>query len=531
MATDTREIEWKYEAPPNTPLPDLTDLPRVAAQTQAQDETLDAVYYDTETFDLARAGITLRRRSGGGDAGWHLKIPEERAGVRAELRLPASAGTKPAASGGNGDGAAADGPPKEFATLLTARVRGRKLRPVARVSTHRRRSILMDTEDHALAEIALDAVTAESLGRDSGLTRWNEIEIELADGVDAGEGLLKAADRQLRHRGLRRSSRPTKLHTALAHSLDAVESGMEAAALADGARASSAAPILAYLREQFEELTAWDLAVRRDEYDSIHQMRVAARRLRATFQVYGPLFQLAATREIVGNLRWLGELLGRARDEEVISERLSAEIGAVPAELVLGPVAARVTGHYAPRQAAARREALKALSSSRYVALLRGLETLLEKPPLSEYAEKDPAAVPELAYRAHRRVRQRMRSALQTPEGPDRDLALHEVRKAAKRARYAAEAAEFSYGKQARRSARDYKKLQSLLGDQHDAVIGADALRKLAIHAHIDGENAFTFGLLHQRQLDTAERLARKVPGTWKRVGRRKRAAWMKKRA
>jgi CHAD domain-containing protein len=171
------------------------------------------------------------------------------------------------------------------------------------------------------------------------------------------------------------------------------------------------------------------------------------------------------------------------------------------------------------------------MSSSRYVALLRGLETLLEKPPLSEYAEKAPAAVPELAYQAHRRVRSRMRSALQTPEGPDRDLALHEVRKAAKRARYAAEAAEFSYGKQARRSARDYKKLQSLLGDQHDAVIGADALRKLAIHAHIDGENAFTFGLLHQRQLDTAERLARKVPGTWKRVGRRKRAAWMKKRA
>ena len=563
MAIDTREIEWKYEAPPNTPFPDLTDLPRVAAQTQAADVTLDAVYYDTEAFDLARAGITLRRRSGGADAGWHLKIPEERQGVRAELRLPASAGASSnrtggsnransngavsngvnpngtnGANGSNGarpesaDGravATADAPPKQFVALLTARVRGRKLRPVARLTTHRRRCTLVDAEDRALAEIALDAVTAESYGRNSGLTRWNEIEIELADGVIAGESLLKAADRQLRHRGLRRSSRPTKLHTALAHSLDAVESRMAAAALADGTRAGTAAPILAYLRDRFEELTAWDLAVRRDEYDAVHQLRVAARKLRATFQVFAPLFQPVAIRELVSDLRWLGDTLGRARDEEVISERLAAEIGAVPADLLLGPVAARVTAHYAPRQAAARRDALKGLASPRYVTLLRGLEALLEAPPLSEHAEQDPAAVPELVYQAHRRVRRRMRLALQTPEGPARDLALHDVRKAAKQARYAAEAAEYSYGKQARRSARGYKELQTLLGEHHDAIIGAEALRKLAIHAHIDGENAFTFGLLHQRQLDSAERLARKVPRTWKKVGRRKHAAWMKR--
>jgi CHAD domain-containing protein len=521
MATDTREIEWKYEAPPNTPFPDLTDLPSVAGRTPEREDALDAVYYDTEVFDLARAGITLRRRTGGGDGGWHLKIPQERPGVRSELRLPASAGAKSA--GG------ADAPPREFAGLLTARVRGRKLRPVARISTRRRRSTLLDTEDRSLAEIALDAVTAESLGRDSGLTRWSEIEIELADGVDAGEDLLEAADRQLRHQGLRRSSRPTKLHTALAQSLDAVESRMQAAALADPTRASAAAPVLAYLRDRFEDLTTWDLAVRRDEYDSIHQMRVAARKLRAAFQVYGSLLQPEATGELVSGLRWLGEVLGRARDEEVLSERLSAAIGAVPAELVLGPVAARVTAHYAPRQAAARRDALKALSSSRYVALLRGLETLLERPALSEYAEQHPAAIPELAYLADRRVRRRMRAALQIPEGPERGIALHEVRKAAKRARYAAEAAEYAHGKQARRSARDYKSLQTILGDQHDAVIAADALRKLAIHAHIDGENAFTFGLLHQRQLDTADRLAQQVRPTWKRVGRRKHAAWMKR--
>ena len=163
MATAMLETERKYEAAPDTPLPDLRGLPDVASQSDFDEIGLKAVYYDTATYDLARVGITLRRRSGGDDAGWHLKIPHARHGTRTELRTPLNSA--------DGEGSEDSEPPAEFAELLTARLRGRPLRPVAKIGTRRRRSMLMNATGTPLAELALDTVTAEALGTHSSLTR------------------------------------------------------------------------------------------------------------------------------------------------------------------------------------------------------------------------------------------------------------------------------------------------------------------------------------------------------------------------
>ncbi len=106
--------------PPTTPqLPDLTGVDRVAAVVEQGAEALDATYYDTAGNRLAADGITLRRRTGGKDAGWHLKLPvppgTRSAGsgqVRDEVRAPLS-----------------DAPPKELTDLVRSRVRGRALCP------------------------------------------------------------------------------------------------------------------------------------------------------------------------------------------------------------------------------------------------------------------------------------------------------------------------------------------------------------------------------------------------------------------
>ncbi|MGH3414854.1 MAG: CYTH domain-containing protein, partial [Actinocrinis sp.] len=82
-----RETERTYDAPPGASLPDLLMLPRVASQAEAEEVTLKATYYDTAAYDLLRAGITLRQRVGGHDAGWHLKIPVGDRDTRTELRL------------------------------------------------------------------------------------------------------------------------------------------------------------------------------------------------------------------------------------------------------------------------------------------------------------------------------------------------------------------------------------------------------------------------------------------------------------
>ena len=84
----------------------------------------------------------------------------------------------------------------------------------------------------------------------------------------------------------------------------------------------------------------------------------------------------------------------------------------LPAELVLGPVEARVQGHFAPVQAAARKEVLAALDSPRYIALLDALDQLLADPPLTVEAARPAADVlPGSARRAYRRTDRRLRRA------------------------------------------------------------------------------------------------------------------------
>jgi len=241
--------------------------------------------------------------------------------------------------------------------------------------------------------------------------------------------------------------------------------------------------------------------VRRDEPDSVHQMRVASRRLRSTLQSFGAVIPRPATAQLVAELRWLGGVLGEARDAEVLAGRLRRHLQALPAELVLGPVEARVQGHFARVQAAARREVLAALDSPRYFALLDTLDQLLAGPPLTADAARPAGDVlPGSARRAYRRTDRRLRRARHAPPGPRREAAYHEARKAAKRARYAGEAASPAIGRPARRFTRQLKKIQSVLGDQHDAIVARGVDRELGISAHLAGENAFTYGLLYQQE-------------------------------
>ena len=75
MATVVRETERKYELADGVELPGWAGLAGVEALVGPEEQALEAVYFDTEDLRLARAGVTLRRRRGGHDAGWHLKLP------------------------------------------------------------------------------------------------------------------------------------------------------------------------------------------------------------------------------------------------------------------------------------------------------------------------------------------------------------------------------------------------------------------------------------------------------------------------
>lgn len=286
--------------------------------------------------------------------------------------------------------------------------------------------------------------------------------------------------------------------------------------------------MLGYVGAQLEQLRRLEPAVRRAEPDSVHRMRVAARRARAALQAFRPLFGAAVPEALVAELRWLGRELAGARDAEVLRDLLIAELDEVPAESVLGPVRARVDGHFAPRVAEAEREVRGVLDSARYRRLLDGLAGFVASPePAAEAALDADEVLPRLVAHSQRRVGRRMRAARQANAVSDRDRALHEARKAAKRARYAAEAVAPVLGRRPEKSADALKQLQSMLGDQHDSVIAADELRLLAIRSHAEGENGYTYGLLSARQQARAERMAAQAREQWRRADRRKCTAWM----
>ena len=297
-------------------------------------------------------------------------------------------------------------------------------------------------------------------------------------------------------------------------------------------RSPAGAVVLAYLEEQAARLSVLDLAVRRDKPDAVHQMRVTVRRLRAALQSFTEILPEAGTRQLRDELKWLGGVLGAARDTEVLAEQLHGALAALPAVLVLGPAQARVSAHFAPQEASTRQAVLEALDSERYRGLRAELAALLSAPPLlSGAAEPAARVLPRSVGRACRRTSRRMRRARRAPAGQARDVALHEARKAAKRARYAAEAAAPGLGKKRRRKARRLAKrmkaVQSVLGAHQDAVIARAAARDIGIQAYLAGENSFSFGLLHERahqQVLASQRQSRRA---WQRASRRKHRRWL----
>jgi hypothetical protein len=204
------EIERKYAVDAGFVLPDLSTVPGVAAVTSPRTYHLTAVYHDTPGQRLAAARITLRRRTGGTDAGWHLKLPGE-AGARREVHAPLGPGT--------------EGVPAELAGLVSGQTTGEPLRPIARLQTTRTVRHLLDPAGQVLAEVADDEVTGSLPDQSSGRTKgppdpdawqtaiaWREVEIELAHGP---AGLLDAAGKVLLGAGARPSPAASKLSLLL----------------------------------------------------------------------------------------------------------------------------------------------------------------------------------------------------------------------------------------------------------------------------------------------------------------------------
>ena len=504
------EVERKYDVDDDFVMPELAQAREVTMTAGVVEHRLDATYHDTEALDLARHGVTLRRRTGGADQGWHLKRPAG-PGARTESVAPLR------------DDA---GIPEEFDGELRALTRGRPLRPVARVTTNRSERPLRSSDGTTLAVVTDDEVSAQALGDEVVLRRWREVEVELVDGP---ESVLEQVERVLLAAGARAPVAASKLARAL-------EGRLPRSPKSEGAWSS----VGTYARAQRDALLTLDPLVRRDEPDAVHKMRVACRRLRSTLRTFRPLLDRARTEPLRQELRWLAGELGHARDAEVMADRLDQALASEPSELVIGPVSRQVVERFSTESAEARVRVLAALDSPRYAALLDSLDEVVDGPPTK------PASRPALrgmARKALRRVDRRLAKAEKLADGrsagsrllpplpgvvDDRATALHDARKAAKRARYAAEALQDLGGKDARRLVKTLKHLQNVLGAYQDSVLTRQVLRDHGVRTHLDGENAFTYGLLHARQQAEGERALAALPSAQRRIDRGRVRSWLK---
>jgi CHAD domain-containing protein len=151
----------------------------------------------------------------------------------------------------------------------------------------------------------------------------------------------------------------------------------------------------------------------------------------------------------------------------------------------------------------ARSQVAEAMESPRYLAVMAVLRRWRGEPTVNAHVAT--TTLFKRARRAQRKADRRLAAALKSGD-PDIGDMLHRARKAAKRARYAAELCEpVNRSKHAKRKIKHYKHIQSVLGDHQDAVVAGAALRKMAIAAGTTvGENGFTYGMLYAREQQIA---------------------------
>jgi CHAD domain-containing protein len=254
-----------------------------------------------------------------------------------------------------------------------------------------------------------------------------------------------------------------------------------------------------YLNTQIDQIMAGDLGSRRGE-DPIHDTRVAIRRLRSTLRVFDKALDEAAVGDLDTELKWWAGLLGEVRDCQVQQRRFSDALDELPDELILGPVEARIRNHLQGIELPARTRVSEAMDSERYAGVLDALRQLRVEPPVDR--DITPKDLWKKARRAQRKADRRLAEALRTGDG----ALLHRARKAAKRARYAAELYR-PLDQRAKRAVKHYKYIQTVLGDHQDTVVASETLRQLGITAGTTGgENGFTYGLLYAREQEIARR-------------------------
>lgn len=526
IAVTHREVERKYELPDGAKARiDWTVLQGYTVVDAAVEHRLEAVYYDSADMALHRHHVALRRRRGGADDGWHVKLHENNG--RYETQFPLSE-------------EAPERMPDPVRHLLEGLSGERPLHPIATMRTTRRVLGITDVTGAQVAEIAIDDV--EAVDQRTGTARaWSEWEVELADGTVTEEHqhrIFTAVEHALFAAGGRPLTSRPKITRALGVEDDPEDlagstegkpgqdpenasenpSGRTAGQRTKpktgkkaGPQATGALVLATVLGQLAEQLVLWDLKVRLDAPDAVHQMRVTSRSMRSLLKAAAPFLYGETAQELDVRLRVLARALSGARDAEVTAELLPTRVEALAGQV--DPAAAQVLQHTAEQQAAAAAATVRGqLSNPAHLRLLADVQAFAVDPPLTEQCRQLSAGrvVDKLLRRALRKVVRVGAHGVAAEDsgaetGPEQRLEhLHEVRKAIKRVRYVnatLKRAGFEPGTAVAHAAADAKKHQDVLGEIMDAGVVAEWLQRTAASPQGSEMDRYALGLLHGAEL------------------------------
>lgn len=460
-------------------LPDLPGAPLPRRR-------LTSTYYDTSQYDLAHAGITLRHRIEQGKQAWQLKLPLMNDWQEIELVTQQSI------------------PPSLFCDLLFLHLGRRELVPVATLRVWRT-GIRVRIDRVLVANVMLDHVSVMKDG--AVLQRFRELEIEQVNGKDS---TVRDLERQLRRAGAEDHDGRPKLFRALS----LVASASEPLPASD-------APALTHVKWTLAHHVRWLLAhdpgVRLGrEPESLHQMRVATRQLRAVLRAAKPLLVPEWADSLRDELRWLGGLLGPARDLDVQLAYFREESAALDAR-DRRPLTSFIA-HLEAQRNNVQEVLLNELKSERYLGLIRRLQ----QAPHDPTAVESTVTLHDLAKQEFTKLRLAIRQADDTPN----NAGIHKTRIRTKRARYAAELAEPTVGKPATRFINKARVVQDILGMHQDAIQAEAHIRAFLKHSTSTRAAAFVAGRMVERQRRRREEARQQMRRTLRGLIKRGEKAW-----
>lgn len=508
----TIEHEIKFRVEMGKTLPDLAAVvPGIVIGAQSHLE-LAAVYYDTPTLSLARAGVTLRSRTGEPGATWTLKLPTDKGALglsRSEYTFD-----EPIGKGPIGDDPQAQVPAAAL-RAAQAYIRSQPFGPVLRMRTDRT-EVSLEFDGRPLLKVCDDIVVADVSNQ--GTVKFREIELELAAEDVDGEVVERLVE-SLRAAGCSDADPIPKATRAL---------GYRALAPPDAHaipvdRASSAGAVVRHtIAGSVTQLLAHHPGIwLADDDEDVHQFRVATRRLRSDLHTFERLLDKRRVAWLRDELRWLGTQIGLARDADVLADRLRGQMARLaPSHAAAVRALSKRLDH---NIANARRHAEACLSSDRYLALLDALVDSTHDSAIESTGSGDRLAR-SMFSKLVRGPWRELKAGANALGDDSADADFHAVRIRAKRARYAAEAVAPVYGRRARRFARAVADVQSVLGDHHDTAVAEDWLREAV--KDLASTRLAVAELVTMERNDRFE-LRKKFTSAWKKASSKKLRAWM----